>query len=172
MLRQSNASLERRRLRTSLLVTGFSSRLTCVSFGNPCSASRSASSLTLFCVRTKVLRLGILLGKLGCMLAIRFRAHSRVCSRGESGKLARTEISLSVKSMASRSYHCTVSLGLVPDIFGHRSLNVLYAPLRPHPGSQWSEFCALYHTFVSTSSRVVSALFRDIIWVGGRTSEV
>ena len=46
-------------------------------------------------------KLGRLLDKLGCMLAIRLRAHSRVCNRGESGKFARTEMSLSVKSMDS-----------------------------------------------------------------------
>ena len=38
------------------------------------------------------------------MLATRLRASSRVCSRGERGKLARAVMSLSVKSMASWSY--------------------------------------------------------------------
>lgn len=84
-----------------MLVTGFSNRLTCVSFMKPCSGSRSASSLMLFCVRTKVLRFGMLFDRLGCMLAILFRAHSNVCNLGESGKLERIVMSLSVKSIAS-----------------------------------------------------------------------
>jgi len=57
----------------------------------------------LFCVSTNVLRFGMLFDKLVCMLDTRFRAHSNVCSRGESGKLPRTVMSLSVRSIASWS---------------------------------------------------------------------
>lgn len=90
-------------IRTSFPATGHPTRLTCVSFMNPCKGSRSASSERLFCVSTSVLRFGMLFDRLGCILAIRLRAHSRVCNRGESGKLERVAMSLSVKSMDSWS---------------------------------------------------------------------
>lgn len=65
--------------------------------------SRSASSATLFDVRTRVVRFGIELARLACMLVTRLRASRRVCNRGESGKLDMEAISLSVKSIASWS---------------------------------------------------------------------
>lgn len=58
----------------------------------------------LFDVSINVLRLGIDLEMVGCMLLILLRARRRVCSRGESGKLEMALISLSVKSIASWSY--------------------------------------------------------------------
>ena len=49
----------------------------------------------------RVMRLGMELARLGCMLLTRFRAKRRLCNRGERGKLERLVISLSVKSIAS-----------------------------------------------------------------------
>ena len=86
---------------TSFRVTGFSRRETCVSLGKFFKGSRSASSTRLFAVRTRFVRLGIELARLGWMLETRFRARRRVRRRGERGKLAMVVISLSVKSMAS-----------------------------------------------------------------------
>lgn len=57
----------------------------------------------LFDVRIKVVRLGIDLEMVGCMLLTLLRAKRSVCSRGESGKLEIELISLSVKSIASWS---------------------------------------------------------------------
>ena len=74
-----------------------------MSLGNPLSASRSASSAKLLDVRTKVVRLGSELASVGWMLLTLFRARRSVRNRGESGKLARAVMSLSVKSMASWS---------------------------------------------------------------------
>ena len=91
-------------LLTSLLATGFSTSETCVSFVKSLSGTRSASSLTLFCVKTSVLSLGMLFAKLGWMLATRFRAHKSVCSRSICGKFASVAMSLSVKSMHSWSF--------------------------------------------------------------------
>ena len=88
---------------TSFPATGFSDRLTCFNLVKFCSGSRSASSAILFCVRTSVLRFGIRSAIEGWIVVIRFRASRRLCSRGESGKLPRTEMSLSVKSMHSWS---------------------------------------------------------------------
>ncbi len=88
---------------TSFLVTGFSSRLKCVSRWKFRSGSRSASSAKLFDVRTRVVRFGIEVARLGCMVLMRLRARSRVCRRWERGKLEREAMSLSVKSMASWS---------------------------------------------------------------------
>ena len=65
--------------------------------------SRSASSAKLLDVRTRFVRFGRVLARLDCMLVSRLRARSRVCSRGERGKLEREVISLSVKSMESWS---------------------------------------------------------------------
>ena len=47
------------------------------------------------------MRLGIDFESAGWMLLMRFLASSRVCKRGERGKLARAVMSLSVKSIAS-----------------------------------------------------------------------
>ena len=58
----------------------------------------------LFWVSTRVCRFGRLLARPGARLAMRLRAHSSVCRRGDSGKLARLVMTLSVKSMASWSY--------------------------------------------------------------------
>ena len=66
------------RLHTSRLVTGFSSRLRCVSFVNFPKTSRSASSAKLFCVRIKAVKLGIEFARVGCMLFTRLRARRRV----------------------------------------------------------------------------------------------
>lgn len=50
---------------TSFLVTGFSSRLKCVNLGNVLSGSRSASSAKLFAVRTRVVRFGSEVARVG-----------------------------------------------------------------------------------------------------------
>lgn len=86
---------------TSFRVTGFSSRERCVSLANFWRTSKSASSAKRFAVRTKVVRLGIELAMVGCMLLSLLRARSKVRSRGERGKLERVVRSLSVKSIAS-----------------------------------------------------------------------
>ena len=90
-------------MRTSLLVTGFSNKLRCVSRGNFPSISKSASSAKLLDVSIRVVRLGRLFGTRGSIVLIRFLARRSVCSRGESGKLDRAVMSLSVKSIASWS---------------------------------------------------------------------
>ena len=95
-------------MHTSLLVTGFSNKLKCVSLGNFPSTSRSASSAKLFDVSIRDVRLGRLLGTRASIVLIRFLASRRVCSRGERGKFERAVISLSVKSIASWSYSCSV----------------------------------------------------------------
>ena len=91
-------------MHTSLLVTGFSNKLRCVSRGNFPSTSRSASSAKLLDVSIRVVRLGRLFGTRGSIVLIRFLASRSVCSRGERGKLDRAVMSLSVKSIASWSY--------------------------------------------------------------------
>lgn len=90
--------------RTSRLVTGLSSKDRCVSLEKFRSASRSASSAKLLEVRIKVVRFGSEFASVGWMLLTLLRASRSVCSRGESGKLERAVMSLSVKSMASWSY--------------------------------------------------------------------
>lgn len=87
--------------RTSFLVTGLSTKTKCVSLSNPASASRSASSATLFDASTSCFRFGIALGSEACMPETRLRASRSVEMRGESGKLPRIWMSLSVKSMES-----------------------------------------------------------------------
>lgn len=82
-------------------MTGFSSSDRCVSLGKFLSTSKSASSAKLLEVRIKVVRFGNEFGSVGCMLLILFRARRSVRSRGESGKLERAVMSLSVKSIAS-----------------------------------------------------------------------
>lgn len=89
---------------TSLRVTGFSSRVRCVSRGKLRKESKSASSARLFEVRTRVVRFGIEWARVLCMLLTRLRARRSVCNRGESGKLEMVVMSLSVKSIASWSY--------------------------------------------------------------------
>jgi hypothetical protein len=90
-------------MRTSLFVTGLSTNDTNVNFLNPLSTSKSASSATLFWLKTRVFSAGTLLTTLASMRCILFLAHSNVCSLGLCGKLVRTEMSLSVKSMHSWS---------------------------------------------------------------------
>lgn len=92
--------------RTSFLQTGFSSKTTCVSFAKPDNGSRSASSCIRLLVRTRVLRPGMLLDKVGWIVFMRLRATRSVRSRGERGKLERVGMSLSVRSKASWSYIC------------------------------------------------------------------
>ena len=86
---------------TSLLVTGFSKSVTCVSFTKFFNGSRSANSARLFSVRTSVVRCGIEFARFCWMDVIRFRASSKVCSRGDNGKFEREVMSLSVKSILS-----------------------------------------------------------------------
>lgn len=91
-------------IHTSLLVTGFSNKLRCVSRGNFPSTSKSASSARLLDVSIRVVRLGRLFATRGSIVLIRFLANRSVCSRGERGKFDRAVMSLSVKSIASWSY--------------------------------------------------------------------
>lgn len=94
---------------TSFLATGFSSNERCVNLENFASTSRSASSAKLLEVSIRVVRFGKEFGSVGCRLLTRFLASSSVRKRGESGKLERAVISLSVKSMASWSYTLLLS---------------------------------------------------------------
>jgi hypothetical protein len=89
---------------TSFRVTGFSIRTRCVSLGSVPRASRSASSAKLFDVRTSVVRFGIDCAMVGWIWATRLRARRSVERRGERGKLPRSWMSLSVKSIASCGY--------------------------------------------------------------------
>ena len=99
---QNNDLLGARGLpRTSFLVTGLSSSDRCVSLVKCLSVSKSASSARLFWVRMRHVRFGMEFARVGCRLVMRLRARSSVCSRGDSGKFPRVEISLSVKSIAS-----------------------------------------------------------------------
>lgn len=93
------------RTHTSFRVTGFSSSERCVSRGKVRRGSKSASSAKLFEVSVRVVRLGIDLARVGCMLLTLLRARRRERKRGESGKLAMAVMSLSVKSIASWSCH-------------------------------------------------------------------
>ena len=67
---------------TSLFVTGLSTNDTNVNFLNPLSTSKSASSATLFWVKTRVLSAGTLFTTFASMRWILFLAHSRVWSLG------------------------------------------------------------------------------------------
>lgn len=90
-----------RDIRTSFLVTGLSTSTRCVRRVILPKISRSASSATLFDARTRFFRPGMDFAIVGWMLATRFRASSSVVMRGDKGKLPRTWISLSVKSIES-----------------------------------------------------------------------
>jgi hypothetical protein len=74
-----------------------------VSFLNPASGFRSASSASLFLVSTSVCTFGMLAARLGCTFAMRFCARNSVRRRGCSGKLPSCAMSLSVRSIASLS---------------------------------------------------------------------
>lgn len=74
---------------TSFFVTGLSSRIKCVNRGRLCSGSKSANSVTLFDVRTNVVRLGTEEDNVGWICLIRFRASRRVWRRGKKGKFPR-----------------------------------------------------------------------------------
>lgn len=87
--------------RTSFLVTGLSTNTKCVNRLNPANTSRSASCAIWFDASTSCCRFGTALGSDVCMLATRLCASSSVERRVESGKLPRTWMSLSVKSMES-----------------------------------------------------------------------
>lgn len=93
-------------------MTGFSSKERCVSLGKFRSGSRSASSAKLLDVRVREVRLGSEFASVDCMLLTLLRARRRVRNRGESGKLERAVMSLSVKSMASWSYskYCSAAM--------------------------------------------------------------
>ena len=86
---------------TSFFVTGLSINTRCVNRANLPSTSRSDSSDRLFEVSTRFARLGIAFGRLGWMVETRLRASRSDCIRGDSGKLPRIWMSLSVKSIAS-----------------------------------------------------------------------
>jgi hypothetical protein len=73
------------------------------SFLKPASGSRSASSVSLFFVRTSVCRFGMLVERFGWMFEMRFCARKSVRRRGWRGKLPSCAISLSVRSIASLS---------------------------------------------------------------------
>lgn len=86
---------------TSFFVTGLSISTRCVSRANLASASRSDSSDRLFEASTRFVRLGMAFGRLGWIVATRLRASRSVCIRGDSGKLPRFWMSLSVRSIES-----------------------------------------------------------------------
>jgi len=75
----------------------------CVSFEKPCRAFKSASSRRLLFVKTRVVRFGRLEDKDAEIVDIRFWAQSKVCNRGNRGKLARAAMLLSVRSIHSWS---------------------------------------------------------------------
>jgi hypothetical protein len=64
-----------------------------------------------FSVSTNVVRLGMTELRLVAMMAMRLRARRRVFKRGESGKLERVVMALSVKSIASWSYGARLVIG-------------------------------------------------------------
>lgn len=87
-----------------MLATGLPTKLRYVNLEKPCRGSRSVSSLRLFWLSMRVCRFGTCFGMDSEILDIRFSAHSSDCSRGESGKLLRIVMALSVKSMHSWSF--------------------------------------------------------------------
>ena len=141
---------------TSLRVTGFSSRVRCVSRGKLRKGSKSASSARLFEVRTRVVRFGIELARVLCMLLTRLRARRSVCNRGESGKLEMAVMSLSVKSIDSWSYSHKHSWK------GGRSEHERCRPSQ-RPDSQYWVSCGLQVSIMISMElalqSVVSALF-------------
>jgi len=124
----------------------------------------------------------MLLDRLGCIPAIRLRAHSKLCNRGERGKFERVAMSLSVKSMDSWSYTQTppVSIyfhvSLIPSHFTSPSLLVwcsTYLRSNTQVLDRWYFMAFNMQTMYQLAlSCAVSVLFRDIIWAVGRTSEV
>lgn len=88
-------------IRTSFLVTGFSSSDKWVSLLNFDNGSKSASSERLFAASAKTCRFGMELARVGWMVEMRFRARRSVFRRSERGKLPSCWMSLSVKSIAS-----------------------------------------------------------------------
>ena len=90
---------------TSLPATGLPINDRYTKFLNSAKESKSANSAILFLVRTRVRRLGMLDARFGWIFAIRFCARNSVRRRGWRGKFASWAMSLSVKSMASLSYH-------------------------------------------------------------------
>lgn len=71
-------------------MTGLSVNTTCSNRAKLLNTSRSDSSVRLFDVSTRFFRFGIAVGRVGWMVATRLRASSRVCIRGDKGKLPRT----------------------------------------------------------------------------------
>lgn len=105
--------------------------------------SRSANSAKLFDVRISVVRLGIDLARVGCMLLTRLRARRSVRSLGESGKLDMAVMSLSVKSIASWSYRAYGSV--------HYRVTVVESDKsKPSqlPDFQWLVFCGLQSSYM------------------------
>lgn len=86
---------------TSFFVTGLSTNTRWVRPANFPRTSRSDSSVRLFVARTRFLRFGIELGRVGWMVLMRLRARSSVRILGDKGKFPSTWMSLSVKSIAS-----------------------------------------------------------------------
>ena len=103
------------------------------------SASRSASSAKLLEVRIKVVRFGSEFASVGWMLLTLLRASRSVCSRGESGKLERAVMSLSVKSMASWSYsnYCSAAMFSVQFSYPWRRERDMGERRRARKGKQW-----------------------------------
>lgn len=99
---------------TSFLVTGFSMRTKCVNLWNELNTSKSANSVKLLAVKTRVVRLGREFASEGWILEIRLRASNRVCNRGDRGKFPKSWMSLSVKSMASCGYYIYTSTSAFP----------------------------------------------------------
>lgn len=126
--------------RTSFLVTGFSIKVKCVNLGKFPNESKSANSATLFAVRTSVVRFGSDEASVGWICLMRLRARSSVWRRGNSGKFANDEISLSVKSIASWSCNRQHRRRNVTARETQRGTN----PPWQCPNSQSPGSCALY----------------------------
>lgn len=88
---------------TSFLATGLSSRTKCVNRDKPRRLSKSANSVKLFEVKTKLVRWGTDDASVGWICLMRFRARRSVWRRGKKGKFPREVMELSVKSIASWS---------------------------------------------------------------------
>jgi len=102
-----------RQFLTSFFVTGLSFSTRCVRCCSDPRGSRSASSRRLFDSSWRFVRFGIDLAIVDCIVAMRFRARSRLFNRGDSGKLPSTWISLSTKSI--ESWGCNMPWLSIPD---------------------------------------------------------
>lgn len=151
-------------------MTGLSISTNCVSRGNFPSTSRSDSSVILLDASTRFVRLGIEVGRVGWMVAMRLRASRRVRIRGDSGKFPRIWRSLSVRSIES----CGCGKLLVNEGANGRGSGMDEMYVRPqHQGSQSLVLCVLFAGNDNLDINSGSLMIKSVVSVlSKRTSEV